>query len=273
MLRRSTSILVKTLKTTENLWNHRLISRREELGLSVPDVARRIVGSDDHDAFVAMREKISSYEKFPKDKPPVQQPRGNTMQQIATALETTVEWLRDGNPEVAGNVKETIRNPNPEVAKSNIAQIDFPPNAGLANEPLTKTRRRIDIVGRAAGGREGKFILNGDKQGYIYAPPSVEAATNPYAVYVFGDSMSPRYDDGEMVIANPDLPYRKGNYVVVQLLTGEENVFECYVKRFISFGKDLVLEQLNPPKGSDAMMRFPGERVHAIHKLVGPDGK
>ena len=85
--------------------------------------------------------------------------------------------------------------------------------------------------------------------------------------------MEPRYEDGEMVIANPDVPYRKGNYVVVQLLTDEEGTYECYVKRFISFGRELVLEQLNPPKGHDAIMRFPAERVHAIHKLVGPDGK
>lgn len=197
------------------------------------------------------------------------------LQRIAVALGKNVEdLLKPPVPQSElDNVNETLRNKNPEVAKSDTAQIELTPNAGLANEPLTKTRRRIDVLGHAAGGREGKFILNGEKQGYIFAPPSVETATNPYALHVFGTSMEPRYEDGEMVIANPDVPYRKGNYVVVQLLTDEENVFECYVKRFVSFGKELVLEQLNPPKGHDAIMRFPGQRVHAIHKLVGPDGK
>lgn len=263
------------------LWNHRLRSARKAKGMSVPDLARVIVGPDDHDALATMTERIYSYEKISAKQKPVEQPRGQTMSQIADALGVTLEWLRDGDGPMEpalksgdlGNASETLKNTNVQVALSDDGHIDSPPNAGLANEPPTKTRRRIDVLGRAAGGREGKFILNGEKQGYILAPPSVEAATNPYAIYVFGTSMEPRYEDGEMVIANPDVPYRKGNYVVVQLLSDEEGVFECYVKRFVSFGKELVLEQLNPPKGHDAIMRFPGQRVHAIHKLVGPDGK
>lgn len=161
-----------------------------------------------------------------------------------------------------------------DVGKLETVQIVSPPNASLANEPVApRSRRYIDVLGRAAGGREGKFILNGERIDRIVCPPSVEAASNPYALYVYGTSMEPRYEDGDMVVANPDAPYRKGSYVVVQLTTDEENIYECYVKRFISFGKELVLEQLNPPKGHDAIMRFPAKRVHAIHKLVGPDGK
>lgn len=200
----------------------------------------------------------------------------------------TVEWLMTIGEALGKSLEEMLKPPaavsknvdgdpqkglSPKVAMSDSERISLPPNAGPTNEPVKNTRRRIDVLGRAAGGREGKIILNGDRIGQIFAPPSVEAATNPYALYVFGTSMEPRYEDGEMVIANPDLPYRKGHYVVVQLITDEEGVFDCYVKRFVSFGKELVLEQLNPPKGHDATMRFPAERVHSIHKLVGPDGK
>ncbi len=54
------------------------------------------------------------------------------------------------------------------------------------------------------------------------------------------------------------------------MITDEENNYECYVKKFISLNqKELVLEQLNPPRGHDAIMKFPRSRVHAIHKIVG----
>jgi len=196
------------------------------------------------------------------------------LQKIASALDKAPEdLLKPPAAHGTGNVNEVQRNTPLKIAMPESTPLQSAPNAGLINEPVQKTRRKIDVLGRAAGGKEGKFILNGEKQGYIFAPPSVEAASNPYALHVFGTSMEPRYEDGEMVIANPDVPYGKGNYVVVQLLTDEEGVFECYVKRFISFGKELVLEQLNPPKGHDPIMRFPRDRVHAIHKLVGPDGR
>ncbi|MCW2195095.1 phage repressor protein C with HTH and peptisase S24 domain [Bradyrhizobium elkanii] len=192
------------------------------------------------------------------------------LQRIAVALDKSVPELLE--PPL-GTIKETPKVSLAEVGISDSPPVQSPPNAGLANEPTRTTRRRIDILGRAAGGKEGKFILNGEKQGYILAPPSVEAVSKAYALYIFGNSMSPRYEDGEMVIANPEAPYGKGSYVVAQLYTDEEGVFECYVKRFVSFGKELVLEQLNPPKGHDAIMRFPANRVYRIDKLVGPDGK
>ena len=196
------------------------------------------------------------------------------LNKIAGALNKQPEdLLKPPNETENKNVNAVSQKEPPKVATTNSLPLELPPNAGLSNEPVQRTRRRIDILGRAAGGKEGKFILNGEKQGYIFAPPSVEAASNPYALYVIGTSMEPRYEDGEMVVANPDVPYGKGSYVVVQLFTDEEGVFECYVKRFVSFGKELVLEQLNPPKGHDAIMRFPRARVRAIHKLVGPDGK
>lgn len=172
-------------------------------------------------------------------------------------------------------VNSIVGNATNSVDKSETMQIvSQPANAGLANEPTTKTRRYIDILGHAAGGREGKFILNGERIDRFLCPPSMEASSNPYALYIYGTSMAPRYEDGEMVLANPDMPYRQGSYVVAQLKTADETVFECYVKRFVSFNsKELVLEQLNPPKGCEALMRFPADRVHAIHKLVGPNGK
>lgn len=219
--------------------------------------------------------------------------RMGTTQATVTRLETGVrqinlKWLARLAAALGRSETELLRAPadRPEnnkarLAMSQIAMSEVPPlqslpNAQVASEATaqTMTRRRIDILGWSAGGKDGRFIMNGQASGQIFCPPGVETALNPYALIIDGMSMAPRYEDGEMVIANPDVPYRKGDYVVVQLSTNEPLVHDCYVKRFVSFSsKELILEQLSPPRGGDAMMRFPADRVRAIHKLVGPDGR
>lgn len=257
------------MQDVPDTWNGRLRWQRKKLGLSVPALAWRIVGEDaDHHQWVSTRERISSYEKTSKGRKPVEQPRGGMMVDLARALEVPIEWLRDG-AEAPVNDPSTLD--RSVIASSETPSVSSVPNAARVEEPFPKSSRRyIDEVGRAAGGKEGKFILNGEPIGRVLAPPSVEAATNPYIVRVIGSSMVPRYEEDERLIVNPDMPYGKGNYVVVQLRTDDPIEFECYVKKFISFGaRDLVLEQLNPPKGHDAIMRFPRSRVHMIHKVVG----
>src|SRR5262249_41183988 len=97
------------------LWNERLREARKAKGLSVPQLARLIVGSDDHAAIEAMRERIYSYEKVPKKQKPVEQPRGRTMSQLAQALGITTEWLRDGTT--------TISNHDAEIANVGLDEI------------------------------------------------------------------------------------------------------------------------------------------------------
>ncbi len=90
-----------------------------------------------------------------------------------------------------------------------------------------------------------------------------------YATYVHGDSMEPRYEAGEIVLVNPEKGYRKGNYVVAQVYDNDGDPPFGYVKRFVSFGEELVLEQLNPPAEEERFMRFPKQQVVSVHRIVG----
>jgi phage repressor protein C with HTH and peptisase S24 domain len=128
----------------------------------------------------------------------------------------------------------------------------------------------IPVYGQAVGGRDGKFILNGNKIADILAPPKLSGVPDAYAVYVVGDSMAPRYFSGEAVFVNPRMPIRPGDFVVVQIAADEGEPPEAYVKRYVSRDdKILKLEQFNPKK----TLQFPRSRVVTLHRIImGGDG-
>lgn len=138
-----------------------------------------------------------------------------------------------------------------------------PPNAEVSGEVQIATR--IPVYGQAVGGRDGEFILNGNKVADILAPPSLSRIAGAYAVYVIGDSMEPRYFAGEMVFVNPRLPISKGAFVVAQIAIGDEEVPHAYVKRFVSSdARRLRLEQYNPSK----ILEFPAASVVSVHRVI-----
>jgi phage repressor protein C with HTH and peptisase S24 domain len=145
----------------------------------------------------------------------------------------------------------------------------IPQNARLGGTvPIAAT---IPAYGHASGGRDGQFVLNGNKVGDIVAPPSLVAVPDAYAVYVVGESMAPRYLAGEVVFVNPRLPVRQGDFVVAQIAAEVEGDAPlAYVKRFVAMNaKSLRLSQLNPKKA----LEFPRQSVVSVHRIImGGDG-
>lgn len=131
------------------------------------------------------------------------------------------------------------------------------------NIPLSA---KVPAYGHARGGRDGQFVLNGNKVGDVLAPPSLAQVPDAYAVYVAGTSMQPRYFPGEIVFVHPGLPVRAGDFVIAQIATSVEgDAPEAYVKQFVSMDeKRLRLAQLNPKK----VLTFPSGRVVSVHKII-----
>jgi SOS-response transcriptional repressor LexA len=220
-------------------WNERLFKEMQRLGWGATDLARAMGHIDDVESF---SNKISKYLPKPGRKP-VKQPRGTMMADMALALGVSKIYLSEGAdpPEPNATIGGTVREP----------------------------RNRIQILGMAAGGDDGRFLLNGETAGYADMPASLEAVRTAYAVYVHGESMLPRYEPGEVVFVNPNRPVRPGDYVVAQIQDGPNAEISAYVKKFISkSSKELVLEQLNPPKEQDKLMRFPARHVKAVHRIL-----
>lgn len=109
--------------------------------------------------------------------------------------------------------------------------------------------------------------MNGNILYEVMAPPVISHINNAYAVAVSGDSMAPRYEDGEICFVDPERRVRKGDYVIAQIRNEKEDEGAplAFVKKFVKHNSiELVLEQFNPPKE----LRFPASSVVSVHFIA-----
>lgn len=122
----------------------------------------------------------------------------------------------------------------------------------------------VPLIGRAAAsGDPGKLIMLNEINEYVARPPELAGVQDAFAVFVYGDSMEPRYFSGEKVYIHPHRPLARGDFCVIQI---GNPVPECaYVKRFVGMDeKQVRLEQYNPAKE----LTFPRKDVHSIGRIV-----
>lgn len=119
----------------------------------------------------------------------------------------------------------------------------------------------LPILGEAEGGELGFFLGNGEVLGYADRPPTLAGVRHAYAVVVRGDSMEPRYLEGELLLVNPLRQVRPGDFAVVELAGGQ-----AFIKQFLrrAAGR-VVVRQLNPT----AEIEFPAGDVKNLHLIVG----
>lgn len=143
------------------------------------------------------------------------------------------------------------------VGASSVSHIDRVPVQG-----------QVPVVGRAAAsGEPGKLIMLNEVTEYVPRPPELAGVNDGFAVFVYGDSMVPRYFAGEKVYVHPHRPIARGDFCVIQI---GNPIPECaYVKRFVSMDdKKVRLEQYNPPKE----ITFPREEIHSMGRIVASGG-
>lgn len=87
---------------------------------------------------------------------------------------------------------------------------------------LGATGRSIPVVGLARAGGDGFFDENGFPVGATETVrfPDVHSG-QVYALEISGDSMSPLFREGDIVVVQPAAPVRRGDRVVVRTREGE----------------------------------------------------
>ena len=192
----------------------------------------------------------------------VDQPRGFSviLPRIAEVLGVSLEWLRDGT----GSRNMTVTLPAPSGQpdlKVEAQTIDAPvPNA--ADMP-----KDLPVRGTAAGadGGVGAMQFDGGVVDYVRRPPGIAGAKEVYGLYVVGDSMWPRFPNGELVICHPRRPVNPGNDVVIQVQRSEHDEIEVFVKTMLRrTGSEIIAQQYNP----DKTMTFKTSEVIAIHRIL-----
>lgn len=173
-------------------------------------------------------------------------PRIDTLKRLAVSLETNVGWL-------LGSEKQEDNN----IEKSNVVW--------RRDIKLDSKTKKIAVYGNAIGGENGAFELNGTKLYEVMCPPKLSSCAGAYAIEISGNSMSPRYAEGEIAYIDPMHAVNRGDYVVVQIVSEDSEELHAYIKKYLfKTAKELVLEQLNPPK----RISFPLKRVTSIHYVV-----
>ncbi len=128
--------------------------------------------------------------------------------------------------------------------------------------------RDVPVRGIAVGGAEGHFEFNGEVVDYARRPPGISAARNVFAIYIRGESMAPRFEEGELVFVHPDRPPLPGCDVLLELQADEGETGHCFVKRLVRRGSSkLVLAQFNPPRDDIAL---PLAQVRNLFRILTP---
>lgn len=126
--------------------------------------------------------------------------------------------------------------------------------------------RLLPVFGQEVAGEHGEFDLNGNVLFEVSCPPQLNQSTDAYAVEVSGETMWPRYREGEIVYCDPNRRAKKGDFVVAQVVEDENATApKAFVKMFSYHNdKELVLEQFNPPQ----KLVFPHDKVVSVHTIT-----
>lgn len=219
--------------------SHRIRQRLEALNLSVRGAAKQ-AGIPES----TLRNIIEGHSQFP---------RGDTLTKLAGVLKVSEQWLLTGQDVVPPSSPEMLdRATEVRVAPDFQGRFD-----GAKDVP---------VLGTAAGSElgNGAFQLTTDVIDYARRPYGLIGAPGVYALYVEGESMSPRFEPGDLIFVHPHRKPLGGDYVVIQEPDSSNGEPRAFVKRLIKItGATIRVEQFNPRTNIDFVIR-PGVVVHKV---------
>lgn len=177
-------------------------------------------------------------------------PRSDTITKLAQVLQTTEQWLLNGSVPTVG--ADPASHPTDVRPAEVAARFD-----GAKDVP---------VLGTAAGSElgNGAFQLTTDVIDYARRPYGLIGAPGVYALYVEGESMSPRFEPGDLIFVHPHRKPLGGDYVVIQEPDTNNGEPRAFVKRLIKItGTTIRVEQFNPRANIDFVIR-PGTIVHKV---------
>lgn len=193
--------------------------------------------------------------------------------ELAQKLQVNWVWLLTGEGEPRATKKG-------RAGEASGAFSPFPPAApseidlaqGIAVRGAAALKRDVPVRGTAVGGDSGEFSFNGDVVDMVRRPPGLAGATAVFAVYVHGDSMSPRFESGDLVFVNPSRPPTPGCDVIVEMAPANGDAAgACYIKRLLRrTGDKVILRQFNPPAGDKQDFEIHRDRIRNLWRVLTP---
>jgi phage repressor protein C with HTH and peptisase S24 domain len=106
----------------------------------------------------------------------------------------------------------------------------------------------VPVYGTAVAGQDADFELNGEVTDRVRRPLGLIHAREAFGLYVSGTSMSPRYEEGDLIFVHPGRPPSPGCMVVVELADPDGfGRHRALLKRYLGrTATRLLLWQMNP---------------------------
>lgn len=146
-----------------------------------------------------------------------------------------------------------------------VSNARIPEKAPAPNLVRLKGPRNVPVYGTGSGGKGGDFRFNGQRIDNAPRPPGIQDRQGVYVIYVVGDSVSPRYEDGDPIYVDPHRRPAPRDYVVIELWGEDDEPGEAYVKRLVSrSGGKIIVEQHTPP----AELTFKEADVKELHRVI-----
>jgi phage repressor protein C with HTH and peptisase S24 domain len=193
-------------------------------------------------------------------------PGAERLAKLADALRTTSDYLL-GREEFAP-VQVNVSAPAAEYA---------PPNPAMLPRdlPLYGTALGADVkfhsIGAAddAAAVEQTVVDMTTPSDFIRRPPRLAENRKAYALIVVGESMSPRFRDGETIIVDPKRTASIGDEVVIQLVNDgefdDDRVVSALVKTLVRRTAQYIeVEQYSPA----VKFRIPANRVKSLQRVA-----
>jgi phage repressor protein C with HTH and peptisase S24 domain len=131
----------------------------------------------------------------------------------------------------------------------------------------------VPVLGTAYGGATGgDFTMNGDSGLRVRRPTKLAGRDDIFALFVSGNSMEPRYPNGELIFLEKRRPPQINDHVVVEMQPSADGVQEAYLKKLLAItATKIKLEQYNPAKTIelDRAKVLQVIRVMTTHDLLG----
>lgn len=142
----------------------------------------------------------------------------------------------------------------------------IPSDQGATNPQRFLGPRNVPVYGTGSGGHGGDFRFNGQTIDHAPRPPGIENRRDVYVVYVIGDSVSPKYEDGDPIYVDPHRRPQPRDYVLVELHPAEDGTpGDAYVKRLVKrTATKIVVEQHTPAKE----ITFDDASVARLHRVI-----
>ena len=147
-------------------------------------------------------------------------------------------------------------------------RISSPLRRGFSDVPIVpwlsslENEVKIPVYGVTAGKSQKELIFSADNiVDWVLRHPAQSGIDTAFAIYVFSDTMEPRYFQGELVYIHPGRPPEINRDCAIEMKNGH-----IYVERLLHRSEDKIrVLQFNPPEEKDISR----DEIKAVYAVVG----